>query len=58
VGSIVMERADAVCNTSGHPTIAAIYIGRRVIIVRDDATSQLQILDPQTCAITSAIAVS
>ena len=58
VGSIVMERADAVCNTGGHPTIAAIYIGRRVIIVRDDATSQLQILDPQTCAITSAIAVS
>lgn len=58
VDSIVMERAYAVCNTGGHPTIAALYIGIRVIIVRDDSTSQLQILDPQTCAITSAIAVS
>ncbi len=57
VDSILIEHADAVCNTRGHPTIAAIYVGKRVIIVRDDVTHQLQILDPQTCAITSTIAV-
>ena len=57
VDSILIEHADAVCNTRGHPTIAAIYVGKRVIIVRDDVTNQLQILDPQTCAITSTIAV-
>jgi hypothetical protein len=43
--------------TASHETVPVIYKGRRVVVVRDDASATITVIDPMTCVTLEAIAI-